>query len=162
MIEAGGTWPLPDGYSSRAAEAGDAALLARFRLAMFRHIAPAPFDEAAFEAHDAETLARELASGRTLAWFVEHGGRPVASAALTLYAILPKPWNVDARYGYLSSLFTEPEHRRRGLARHLMGLAMEAARERGCAEVALHAAPDGRPLYESLGFAATNEMRRKA
>jgi len=25
--------------------------------------------------------------------------------------------------------------------------------------VVLHASPEGRPLYEALGFAATNEMR---
>lgn len=157
---------LPQGYAVRAATADDAALLARFRLAMFRHIAPTTatptFDEPAFEALDTEALSKELATGRTLAWFVEFEGQAVASAALTLYAILPKPWNPTARYGYVSSLFTEREHRRRGLARHLISLALEAAKEHGCAEAVLHGAPDGRPLYESLGFAATNEMRRKA
>ncbi len=153
---------LPEKYTARPASRDDAALLARFRLAMFRHIAPEPFDAAAFQALDADVLAKELASGRTLAWFVESEGRAVASAALTLYAILPKPWNPSARYGYISSLFTEPEHRRQGLARHLISLALAAAREAGCAEAALHGAPDGRPLYESLGFKATNEMRRKA
>jgi hypothetical protein len=32
-------------------------------------------------------------------------------------------------------------------------------RARGLTRITLHAAPAGRPLYESLGFTVTNEMR---
>ena len=32
------------------------------------------------------------------------------------------------------------------------------ARDRGLSAVALHASDDGRPLYETLGYEATNEM----
>ena len=55
-------------------------------------------------------------------------------------------------------MYTEPEHRRRGLARMIMMALLELCRESGWAVVHLHASSDGRPLYESLGFQAANEM----
>jgi hypothetical protein len=36
---------------------------------------------------------------------------------------------------------------------------LEWARAERIESLVLHAAPDGRPLYEQLGFVATNEMR---
>jgi GNAT superfamily N-acetyltransferase len=41
------------------------------------------------------------------------------------------------------------------LMRHLL----EWSRVRGLVRVVLHASASGRPLYEKLGFVATNEMR---
>ena len=55
-------------------------------------------------------------------------------------------------------MFTERAWRRRGLARRLMELAIEWARVKGVAKLVLHASPQGRPLYERLGFEPTNEM----
>jgi GNAT superfamily N-acetyltransferase len=57
------------------------------------------------------------------------------------------------------NVYTEPAHRRRGLARRLMVAMLDWLREQGYGTVSLHASDYGRPLYESLGFAATNEMR---
>jgi GNAT superfamily N-acetyltransferase len=52
----------------------------------------------------------------------------------------------------------EPEHRREGLARRLMALAEEKARELGIRYAILHSTRQGRPLYESLGWGPTSEM----
>jgi hypothetical protein len=40
-----------------------------------------------------------------------------------------------------------------------MLVAMEWCEREGVGAVILHASPEGRALYESLGFEATNEMR---
>ncbi len=45
------------------------------------------------------------------------------------------------------------------LARRIVETAVEACRARGLKRVMLHASDAGRPLYESLGFRQTNEMR---
>jgi hypothetical protein len=37
--------------------------------------------------------------------------------------------------------------------------AIESCRERGLSAVLLHASDAGRPLYESMGFTPTSEMR---
>ena len=56
-------------------------------------------------------------------------------------------------------MYTDPAHRRRGLARRLMETMIAWARAEGHATLYLHASDEGRGLYESLGFAPTNEMR---
>lgn len=57
------------------------------------------------------------------------------------------------------NMFTEPGHRRKGLARQLVGEILAWARARGLRTLILHASDEGRPLYTSLGFEPTNEMR---
>jgi GNAT superfamily N-acetyltransferase len=57
------------------------------------------------------------------------------------------------------NVYCEPPHRRRGLARALMDAILDWCRERSISRVSLHASDEGRPLYEGLGFTATNEMR---
>lgn len=55
--------------------------------------------------------------------------------------------------------FTEKAWRRRGLARLLMEEVLKGAKTSRIDTLVLHASGDGRPLYEQLGFAQTNEMR---
>ena len=57
------------------------------------------------------------------------------------------------------NMYTEPEFRRRGLARMLMEKMIAWCREQGYNTVSLHASDKGRPLYEALGFRPTNELR---
>ena len=54
---------------------------------------------------------------------------------------------------------TQPEFRNRGIARQIMLTILAWVKERGLRSVNLHASDEGRPLYERLGFEATNEMR---
>ena len=56
------------------------------------------------------------------------------------------------RIGLLSSMFTEPESRRRGIARELLSRVVEAAREYGCGAVQITASDMGVLLYASFGF----------
>jgi GNAT superfamily N-acetyltransferase len=63
------------------------------------------------------------------------------------------------KYAYVNSVFVNPEYRRRGIARELMNMAIAWARERGCSYVRLRSSAEGRPLYESIGFAPTSEMQ---
>jgi len=57
------------------------------------------------------------------------------------------------------NVYVEREYRRRGIARFLMETMIRWCREQKFANVGLHASDEGRPLYEKLGFRATNEMR---
>ena len=56
-------------------------------------------------------------------------------------------------------MYVVAEFRRRGIAREIMGTRIDWCRAQGFHSVNLHASTDGRPLYEQLGFEATNEMR---
>lgn len=57
------------------------------------------------------------------------------------------------------NVYTDPSHRRQGIARKLMEVIIDWCRSEGFGSVLLHASDEGRPLYESLGFTPTNEMR---
>jgi len=69
---------------------------------------------------------------------------------------------VEGRQAIVVNVFTEPEFRRQGLARQLMLAVLAWARDERLDSLVLHAAKDGRALYESLGFTQTNEMRYTA
>jgi GNAT superfamily N-acetyltransferase len=62
-------------------------------------------------------------------------------------------------YGYVWSLFVEPSHRNRGVAKTLMERAIDHLHAVGCTHFALHSSQAGRPLYERLGFGTAVEMR---
>lgn len=57
------------------------------------------------------------------------------------------------------NMYVEREYRRRGIARELMKTMIAWCKGNGFVRVGLHASDEGRPLYESLGFTATNEMQ---
>jgi GNAT superfamily N-acetyltransferase len=86
-------------------------------------------------------------------------GRIVAGGGVVLLAYQPHPLDPRPRRAFVVNLYTEPEHRRRGLARRLMEAMIEWCRGEGYATLSLHASDEGRALYESLGFVPTNEMR---
>ena len=119
---------------------------------------------AAFAAY----LSRALPAGEYLAWVATPEDRPeiVAGAGLLLRPMLPalrrRGDAIDVALGpqgLVCNVFTERAWRRRGLARRLAEAVIEGARDRGVSHLYLHASAEGRPLYESLGFVPTNEMR---
>jgi GNAT superfamily N-acetyltransferase len=101
----------------------------------------------------------KLADESYLGWLTFDGEHPVASAGLLLVDWPPQPFvQKSTLRGYIFGVFVEAGHRRRGLARALLNTCIEETARRGIHTVTLHASDDGRPLYKSLGFAATNEM----
>ncbi|MND04839.1 Acetyltransferase (GNAT) family protein [compost metagenome] len=56
-------------------------------------------------------------------------------------------------------MYVRPAYRRMGIARKLMIDLMAYCKADNRLLLTLHASDEGRPLYESLGFEETNEMR---
>ena len=82
----------------------------------------------------------------------DEDGRIVSCAWLLLVAKPPSPRFPHGRTGVLFNVYTEPSHRRQGLARKVMGALIEDARLRQLDVLELHATDDGYPLYRLLGF----------
>lgn len=138
----------------------DLAELSRLRGLMFAEFWDGAVDHAALARADAAYFGPLMERGEAAFWLAgDAAGRAVAAAAVAVYRVPPKPWALDGRVAYVCSMYTAPEHRRRGLARALAGECLAFARSLGLPCATLHAAPMGRALYESLGFSATNEMR---
>jgi len=120
-------------------------------------------DQQALEAMLASStplLRRGLADGTYRSWLVEMPGVGiVAGGGVIILSFQSHPSDPRPQRAWVVNMFTEPEHRRRGLARRLMEAILEWCRAEGMRSLYLHASDDGRRLYESLGFEATNEMR---
>jgi GNAT superfamily N-acetyltransferase len=105
-------------------------------------------------------LARALADGSYQGWLAETADRRVVAGGGVLVSSWPAgPHDPVTRRALIINVYTEPKVRRKGLARRLMLLMIQWLKEQGFSSVALHASDEGRPLYETLGFIPTNEMR---
>ncbi|HZF37647.1 MAG TPA: GNAT family N-acetyltransferase [Blastocatellia bacterium] len=148
-------------YRIRQAVIDDAPIIARQRSAMFRDMGDLSGDDVAQIENAAFVYLRQMmAERRYLGWLVERQGEVVAGAGMIISQLLPRPGAIEGgAQALIANVYCEPEHRRRGLARALMTAMLEWCKRERMAKVVLHASPDGRPLYESLGFVQTNEMR---
>lgn len=156
--------PLPDGYTLRFAEATptDAATIAHQRRQMFVEMGLASEDQfAAMETNFAAWVIPQLAAETYVGWFVvAPNGEIVAGAGVALQEWCPGFLSpVTHTRPYVLNVYTDHDHRHKGLARQLMETIISWSKSIGAPCVILHASDFGRPLYESLGFFATNEMR---
>jgi GNAT superfamily N-acetyltransferase len=104
-------------------------------------------------------LEEKMRAREYLAWVASTGDRVAAGLGLWLMDWPPHLIGPGSRRGNILNVYTHPDFRKKGLARALMETALSWCRENGIRCVILHASADGRPLYESQGFQATNEMR---
>lgn len=152
---------LAEGFTVRRATVEDAAAITHHRRAMFREMRSASdgvLDEMA--ARFTPWVEEKLASEEYLTWFALAGGGEIAAGAgLWLMDWPPHVVGKGQWRGNILNVYTEPRFRRLGLARHLMEMALEWSREHDVDTVILHASDAGRPLYETMGFRASNEMR---
>lgn len=147
-------------YKIRRAEQPDVPMIVEFRMKMFHSFLGDTFDMAETGVFETRHLAEWMETGQFAAWVAEdHTGRIIAGAAVSFYVLPPKPWNLRGRHAFISSMYTEPEHRRKGIGGRLLEAALDFARGQGVETVTLHASKVARNLYASFGFKNTNEMR---
>jgi len=149
-------------HHTRRATPADIETLLAHRRGMFRDMGY--HDEAALAAMSEKfrpwVLAR-MDSGEYLAWLViAENGAVATGAGLWLMDWPPHMVGTGPRRGNIVNVYTAPEYRRQGIARRLMDTVLDWCRTNGVDAVVLHASVEGRPLYESMGFVATNEMRK--
>ena len=162
---------MPDEIMIRQATLADVGMIAHHRAAMFLDMGSAtPVVVASLTSATEIYLRQAIPSGEYLGWLASLASRPgdvVAGAGVQVRRVLPFPlrWpdgRADVAHGrqaIVLNVYTERGFRRRGLARRLMQEVLAWARAVQIESLVLHAAPDGRALYEQLGFSATNEMR---
>ncbi|MFG2315021.1 MULTISPECIES: GNAT family N-acetyltransferase [Streptomyces] len=139
----------------RRAVVEDAQEVLRLRQVMIDSVHPGASTE--WQAESLSALRSRLADpeGSFAAFVVDHPERPDALAALvvgTLEYRIGGPGRPGGLLGYVFSVATDPDARRRGYARACMDELLEWFRERGAGHVMLTASPDAEPLYASMGF----------
>jgi GNAT superfamily N-acetyltransferase len=146
----------PEQGAIRRAHAEDAATIAGHRAAMFRDMGDLPAgDFEILRKASEDWLRTRLANGEYLGWLVEEDGAVVAGGGVLLGEMWPSPGCCRVgRWAHVGNVYTERSHRRRGLARSVMGKILQWCSSNAIDYVTLAASREGRPLYESLEFEA--------
>jgi GNAT superfamily N-acetyltransferase len=143
----------PGDYRIRLATIDDVDALVHHRLSMFSEMGTA-FDAPVIRQLFRNWLLKMMPSGDYLAWVCETtSGVIAAGAGITLLRWPPGPSAIPGeRIAFVYNVYTEPAHRKRGLARGLMDVIHAWCGEHGVGAVALNAAPAAQHLYQSQGY----------
>jgi GNAT superfamily N-acetyltransferase len=158
-------------FRIRQATPEDVTVIGCQRARMFQDMGLVPdelFESYRIKALD--RLSKALASGDYVGWLVSETNAPekiVAGAGVVIRVVPPFPHRrktgeikiAEGRQGVIVNVFTEPEWRRRGLAKLLMKKIIAWSRDQSLDDLVLHASDEGRVLYQQLGFVSTGEMR---
>ena len=142
-------------YSVREATLDDLDALVRHRIGMFTDMGTT-FDAPVIADMFSAWLRATMPSGEYRAWVCETAaGDVVAGGGITLLKWPPGPSALKGdRIAFVYNIYTEPGHRKRGLARSVMNAIHAWCTTNGVGAVALNAAPDAQHLYESQGYRA--------
>jgi GNAT superfamily N-acetyltransferase len=147
----------------RQATANESTIILHHRRSMFRDMGEGTAEELDRMVEVARPwLARALADGSYRHWLALDGSGRVAGGGGVLLCPWPaNPHDPCTQRAVILNVYTEAEFRKQGIARKIMATILEWLEQQGFRGANLHASPEGRHLYERLGFEATNEMRLK-
>ena len=95
---------------------------------------------------------RHLKDGTFVSWLAVDGEKIVGTSGMSFVEKPPYFSCPSGRVGLLSSMYTDPAYRRRGIARELLERVVEEARAYGCGSVQITASDMGVLLYSAFGF----------
>ena len=151
---------LSSSITIRPATINDTPQLAHHRSAMFRDMGLGTEDgHATMIQAFTEWSAHKMQHNELFAWVACDEDVIVAGGVLMLLDWAADPFGSTAPRAYIYNIYTEPDYRQQGIARRIMDIILDDCRQRGIKYIGLHASEFGRPLYEKMGFTATNEMR---
>jgi GNAT superfamily N-acetyltransferase len=93
-----------------------------------------------------------MADGTFVSWLAMDGDKIVGTSGMSFVEKPPYFSCPSGRIGLLSSMFTDPDYRRMGIAKELLSRVVEEARNYGCGCVQITASDMGVLLYTDFGF----------
>ena len=95
---------------------------------------------------------RHLADGTFVSWLAMDGDKIIGTSGMSFVEKPPYFGCTTGRLGLLSSMYTNPNYRRMGIANELLNRVIEEARAYGCGAVHITASDMGVKLYTAYGF----------
>jgi GNAT superfamily N-acetyltransferase len=145
---------MSSSYTVHEAGPDDIPALTELRWMMCEEqdVAP-PGTREAYEAALLEFLRATLVEGSCRCWLArDERGQAVGTVTLWSFPLLPRPGVARQLHGWVSNLFTLPQHRRRGIAGLLLQAVSTAAAADGVTHLLLDPVPGTEPMYEVQGY----------
>ena len=101
---------------------------------------------------------RHMADGTFVSWVAVDNGKIIGTSGMSFVEKPPYFGCPSGKMGLLSSMFTNPDYRRMGIARELLHRVVEEARNYGCGTVQITASDMGVELYTAYGFVHNNNF----
>ncbi len=95
---------------------------------------------------------RHMADGTFVSWLACDGDRIVGTSGMSFVEKPPYFGCPNGKIGLLSSMFTDPDYRRMGIAKNLLSRVVDEAKNYGCGTVQITASDMGVLLYTDFGF----------
>jgi len=95
---------------------------------------------------------RHLKDGTFVSWLALDGDKIIGTSGMSFVEKPPYFGCPSGKLGLLSSMFTNPDYRRKGIAKELLHRVVEEARAYGCGAVQITASDMGVKLYTAYGF----------
>ena len=101
---------------------------------------------------------KHLADGTFVSWLAIDENRIVGTSGMSFIEKPPYFGCSTGKIGLLSSMYTVKEYRRQGIAKKLLSMVINEAREYGCKIVQITASDMGVLLYSDFGFVKNNNF----
>ncbi|MBP3755515.1 MAG: GNAT family N-acetyltransferase [Lachnospiraceae bacterium] len=95
---------------------------------------------------------RHMSDGTFVSWLAMDGDIIVGTSGMSMVEKPPYFSCPSGKIGLLSSMFTDPDYRRKGIAKELLSRVVEEAKNYGCGCVQITASDMGVLLYTDFGF----------
>ena len=95
---------------------------------------------------------RHLSDGTFVSYLAVDGDKIVGTSGMSFVEKPPYFGCPSGKLGLLSSMYTDKDYRRQGIAKKLLSLVVEEARAYGCGTVQITASDMGVLLYTDFGF----------
>lgn len=95
---------------------------------------------------------RYMADGTFVSWLAFDGNKIIGTSGMSYVEKPPYFGCPSGKIGLLSSMFTNPDYRRKGIAKELLSRVVKDAKDYGCGAVQITASDMGVKLYADFGF----------
>ena len=95
---------------------------------------------------------RHMADGTFVSWLAVDDEEIIGTSGMSFVEKPPYFGCPSGKMGLLSSMFTNPNYRRMGIAKELLHRVVEEARKYGCGTIQITSSDMGVKLYKEYGF----------
>ena len=95
---------------------------------------------------------RHMLDGTFISWLAMDGEQIIGTSGMSYVERPPYFGCPSGKMGLLSSMYTNPPYRRKGIARELLSRVIKDAKEYGCGTIQITASDMGVKLYTAFGF----------